>query len=208
MIWVELHENEASRAKRRCFYRLRYAVMPQNCFIPECKKKVYVENGVNISFHTFPEERKFSMKWIVAIRRDIGKHFQVITHTRVRSRHFKPSHYLPSLTGRKRTLKPTAVPSVFHWKKRSPVKWKAPKRRSPIKREKATEKATTKADLQTCDSTCEVFLEPQETQFLSSITENLENTTVAQPADDSQNIIRDIQLENERLRNEIHQVTT
>ena len=56
--------------------------------------------------------------------------------------------------------------------------------------------------------TCEVFLEPQETPFLSSITENLENTTVDQPADDSQSIIRDIQIENERLRKEIHQVTT
>ena len=51
--------------------------MPQNCCVPECKKKVYVENGVKISFHTFPEERKLFMKWFVAIRRDIGKHFQV-----------------------------------------------------------------------------------------------------------------------------------
>ena len=66
--------------------------------------KVYVENGVKISFHTFPEERKLFMKWIVAIRRDIGKHFQVTTHTGVCSRHFKPSNYLLSLTGRKRTL--------------------------------------------------------------------------------------------------------
>ena len=149
------------------------------------------------------------MKWIVAIRRDIGKHFQVTEHPRVCSRHFKPSDYLPSLAGRKRTLKPTAVPSVFHWKKRSPVvKRKAPTRRSPVKRKKATGKATTKADLPTCDSTCNVFLELQETPFLSSITENLENTTEDQPADDSQSIIRDIQIENERLRKEIHQVTT
>ena len=118
----------------------RYAVMPQNCCVPECKKNVYVENGVKISFHTFPEERKLFMKWIVAIRTDIGEHFQVTTHTRVSSRHFKPSDYLLSLTGRKRTLKPTAVPSVFHWKKRSPVKWKAPTRRSPIKRKKAKRK--------------------------------------------------------------------
>ena len=131
----------------KCFYRSPYAVMPQNCCVPECKKKVYVENGVKISFHTFPEERKLFMKWIVAIRRDIGKHFPVTTHTRVCSRHFKPSDYLPSLTGRrKRTLKPTAVPSVFHWEKRSPVIWKA-QTRSPTKRKKATEKATTKADL-------------------------------------------------------------
>ena len=54
--------------------------------------------------------------------------------------------------------------------------------RSPIKRKKATEKATAKADLPTCDSTCDVFLEPQETLFLSSITENLENTTVDHPS--------------------------
>ena len=128
--------------------------------------------------------------------------------SRVRSRRFKPSDYLPSLAGRKRTLKPTAVPPVFHWKKRSPVKRNVPTRRSPIKRKKATEKATTKVDLPTCDSTCELFLEPQETPFLSSITENLENTTLDQPADDSQSIIRDIQIENERLRKEIHQVTT
>ena len=45
------------------------------------KKEVYVENGVKISFHTFPEEKKLFLKWIVAIRRDIGKHFQVTKHT-------------------------------------------------------------------------------------------------------------------------------
>ena len=110
--------------------------MPQNSCVPECKKKVYVENGVKISFHTFPEERKLFLKWIIAILRDIGKHFQVTVHTRVCSRHFKPLDYLPSLAGRKRTLKPTAVPSIFHWKKRSPVKRKAPTRRSLIKRKK------------------------------------------------------------------------
>ena len=128
------------------------------------------------------------MKWIVAIRRDIGKHFQVTTHTRVCSRQFKPSDYLPSLARRKRTLKPTAFPSVFHWKKRSPEKRNAPTRRVPIKGKKATEKTTAKADLPTCDSTSayEVFLDSLETPFLSSITENLENTTVDQPADDSQ----------------------
>ena len=42
----------------KCFYRSRYAVMPQNSWVPECKKKVYVKNGVKISFHIFPEEKK------------------------------------------------------------------------------------------------------------------------------------------------------
>ena len=148
------------------------------------------------------------MKWNVAIRRDIGKDFQVTPHTRVCSRCFKPSDYLPSLVGRKRTKKPTPVPSVFHWKKRSPVKRKVPTRRSPIKRKKATQKKTAKADLPTCDSACEIFVEPHKTPFLSSIIEDVENTTVDQAADDSQSIIRDIQIENEQLRKEIHQVMT
>ena len=171
------------------------------------KRRFTSKTGKRFLSTHFLKKESYFLKWIVAIRRDLGKHFLVTTHTRVCSRHFKPSDYLPSLTGRKRTLKPTAILSVFHWKKRSPVKRKAPTRRSPIKREKATEKATTKADLPTYDSKCEVFLEPQETPFLSSITENLENTTVDKPADDSQSIIRDIQIENEWLRKEIHQVT-
>ena len=54
----------------------------------------------------------------------------------------------------------------------------------------------------------EVFLDPLETPFLSSITKNLEKTTVDRPADDSQSIIIDTHIENERLHKEIHQVTT
>ena len=89
-----------------------------------------------------------------------------------------------------------AVPSVYHWKKRSPVKRKAPTRRSPIKRKEATEKTTAKADYQLATPRTKYFkfLDPQETSFLSSITENLENTTVDQPADDSHSIILDIQV--------------
>ena len=36
----------------------------------------------------------------------------------------------------------------------------------------------------------------------------MENTTVDQPDEDSQSIMRDIQIESERLRKEIHQITT
>ena len=188
-----------------CFYRSRYAVTPQNCGVPECKKKVYVENGVKFSFHIFPEERKKeSYLWIVAIRRDIGKHFQVTKHTRVCSRLFKPSDYLPSLAGRK-TNSSTFCISL---EEKIPSKTEGADKKKSNQRKKATEKATTKADLSTRDSTCDLFFEPQETPFLSSITENLENTTVDQPADDSQSIILDIQIENERLRKEIGIWTT
>ena len=58
----------------------------------------------------------------IAIRRDIGVNFQVTQNSRVCSRHFKPPDYIRSLTGRKKTLKSSAVPSVFPWTKGSPAK--------------------------------------------------------------------------------------
>ena len=51
-------------------------------------------------------------------------------------------------------------------------------------------------------------MELQVTPFLSSITANLESTTVDQSVGDLQSTIRDINIENEQLRKEIHQVTT
>ena len=112
------------------------------------------------------------------------------THTRVCSRHIRPSDYRPSLAGRKSTF-------CITLEEEFPIKTEGANEKKSIKRKKATEKTTAKADLPTCDSSCEVFVEPQETPLLSSITKNLENTTVDQPADDSQTIIRDIQIENE-----------
>ena len=97
-------------------------IMPQNCCVPACTKKVYVEDGVKISYHKFPEDKGLSKKWIIAIRRDIGHHFKLTEHTRVCSRHFKLADFLTSLAGRKITLRATAVPSVFLWNKGSPMK--------------------------------------------------------------------------------------
>ena len=53
----------------------KFSVIDERNGVSQVKKKVYVENGVKISFHTFPEERKLFMKWIVAIRRDIRQTF-------------------------------------------------------------------------------------------------------------------------------------
>ena len=80
------------------------------------------------------------MKWIIAIQRDIGKHFQVTKPTRVCSRDFKPLHYLPSLAGRKRTLKPTAVSSVFHWKEKIPSKTEGADKKTSNQKEKGHRK--------------------------------------------------------------------
>ena len=113
--------------------------MPQNCSVPYYTKKVYEETGVKISFHKFPDDEGVFRQWIVAIRRDIGVNFQVTQNSRVCSRHFKPSDYIRSLTGRKKTLKSSAVPSVFPWTKGSPAKRRAPKHRSPIKKKNPEE---------------------------------------------------------------------
>ena len=86
-VWIKQHENEASRAKSRVYVCKLMAkkkrIMPQNCCVPGCTKKVYEEDGIKISYHKFPENRDLFMKWIVAIRRDEGKDFKVTEHTRV-----------------------------------------------------------------------------------------------------------------------------
>lgn len=102
--------------------------MPQNCCVPGCTKKVYEEDGIKISYHKFSEDKELFIKWIVAIRRDIGKESRVTEHTRVCSRHLKSRDYVTSLAGHKRTLKPTAVPSVFFWKEGSLVSEKTYRR--------------------------------------------------------------------------------
>lgn len=121
--------------------------MPQNCCVPHCTKKVYKEDGIKISFHKFPENRDLFMKWVIAIRRDEGKHFKVTEHTRVCLRHFKSSDYLPSLAGRKRTLKSMAVPSLFPWKRASPIKRKAPMERTLIRKKTSTKANETNLNL-------------------------------------------------------------
>ena len=102
--------------------------MPQNCCVPNCTKKVYWEEDLKISFHKFPKNKDLLAAWIRAVRRDVGRRFRITLHTRVCSRHFKDSDFQKTLAGR-RTLRPTAVPSIFSWKKDSPKKRKPPKPR-------------------------------------------------------------------------------
>ena len=77
------------------------------------------------------------IKWIVTIRRDVGKHFNVTEHTRVCSRCFKPEEIVTAIAGRKWFLLPTAVPFRFPWKKGSAVKLKAPTKKEVQLREKS-----------------------------------------------------------------------
>lgn len=184
-------------------------IMPQNCCVPGCTKKVYEEDGIKISYHKFPENRDLFMKWIVAIRRDEGKDFKVTEHTRVCSRHFKSSDYLPSLTGRKKSLKSMAVPSLFPWKQGSPIKRKSPRKRTLILKKTATKSQETTiapARVDNC-STCDLVTFQESRASSPSTLADSASTTVEEPAEDLEALICELKLENERLVGEIRKIT-
>ena len=188
--------------------------MPQNCSVPCCPKKVYGENGVKISYHRFPDGQDVFKQWIVAIRRDVGVNFQVTEHSRVCSRHFKPSDYKCSIAGRKNNLKDTAVPSVFAWKKGSPVKQKPPKHRSPIKRKSPKKTSKTAMISASSNSTCVSFpadsRKNQESSDLLLSTNNIVNSDISPSGkllNDAEKTIRDLECENAKLTERIRQLT-
>ena len=180
--------------------------MPQNCSVPYCTKKVYEENSVKISFHKFPDDEAVFRQWIVAMRRDIGINFQVTQNSRVCSRHFKPSDYIRSLTGRKKTLKSSAVLSVFPWMKGSPAKRRARKHRGPIKKKspKKTSETTTISDSSnsTCASSPVDSRENQESPDL----ENLDNSSAEEPLDGREEKLRYLESEKAKVEEKIRQL--
>ena len=100
--------------------------MPTSCCVPQCTKKGYLdENGSKVSHFTFPDDPVLRKKWIHAIRRDEGMHFQVKKWTKVCSRHFREYDFIKTLSGR-RDLRTNAIPSLFPWTRTSPRKRKAP----------------------------------------------------------------------------------
>ena len=100
--------------------------MPTSWCVPQCTKKGYLdENGSKVSHFTFPDDQVLRKKWIHAIRRDVGIHFQLKKWTKVCSRHFREYDFIKTLSGR-RELRKNAVPSLFSWTRTSPRKRKAP----------------------------------------------------------------------------------
>ncbi|XP_064478268.1 peroxynitrite isomerase THAP4-like isoform X2 [Ornithodoros turicata] len=68
-------------------------------------------------------------KWIIAIRRDEGKDFQVTKFTKVCSKHFCDCDFVPAVASGHSLLRETAVPSVFAFTKRRSTR-KPPKHRA------------------------------------------------------------------------------
>jgi len=94
------------------------------CCVPDChnssrgnvvRKK---SNLPKVSFHSFPDAKSDKgRKWVKLIRRDIGSDFEINKNTKICSAHFVPNDYQLIFEGKRRLLKPTAIPSQFPWTK-------------------------------------------------------------------------------------------
>ena len=130
------------------------AIMPNrdHCYGPQCQNN-RAKNIPDLTFHQFPSDEPIRKLWVVKIRRDVGKsfqlvrlsmillrtwiyinyydlvHLQITNSTRVCSVHLKDANLKTTLTG-KRVLEKHAVPSIFWWS-RSPRERKSPKKREP-----------------------------------------------------------------------------
>ncbi|XP_031550148.1 uncharacterized protein LOC116287600, partial [Actinia tenebrosa] len=103
--------------------------MPTHCCVPFCTKKGYRDdNDGKISYFIFPKDNNIRKLWVHAIRREEGKSFQIVSSTKVCSRHFKEEDLNRTLAG-KICLEPGVVPLVFPWRT-SPRKRKPPSLRS------------------------------------------------------------------------------
>ncbi|XP_064607334.1 uncharacterized protein LOC135471860 [Liolophura sinensis] len=88
--------------------------MPHHCCVPLCSSDTRLESCKHLSFHSFPSDKDLVKKWIVNMRRDIGKDFAINRHTCVCSLHFTEDCY-PKHQGIRRRLVKDAIPTVFHW---------------------------------------------------------------------------------------------
>ncbi|KAM7297119.1 uncharacterized protein ISCGN_022272 [Ixodes scapularis] len=90
--------------------------MPTHCCVPQCTQRgPKDEKQQKVSYFGFPRSKDLHKKWIVAIKRDEGKHFKVTQSTKVCSKHFKEEQYLPGYVNGRRFLKEGVVPSVFRF---------------------------------------------------------------------------------------------
>ncbi|XP_041845312.1 uncharacterized protein LOC121642613 [Melanotaenia boesemani] len=92
-------------------FQRREGSTAEHCCVPLCTSSAKYNSTV--SFHTFPSDDQLRKRWVVNIRRE---NFIISHHTRVCSRHFTAQDVKePTEEGRRRRLKPGAVPVLFHW---------------------------------------------------------------------------------------------
>ncbi|XP_034748650.1 THAP domain-containing protein 2-like [Etheostoma cragini] len=97
-------------ASRKYKYQRRQdSTSAEHCCVPLCEASSKF-NSV-LSFHTFPVDEESRRKWFHNIRRE---RFNITSHTRVCSRHFKSDDLIEPSTPKGRRLLPKgAVPTLF-----------------------------------------------------------------------------------------------
>ncbi|XP_040188201.1 uncharacterized protein LOC120920280 [Rana temporaria] len=88
-----------------------------HCCVPFCNSDARYNADKKISFHRIPAlhvEPQRHRAWLTRIRREPGPNFKISSCTRVCSKHFLPTDFVKTLTG-KRNLKPYSVPCIFQW---------------------------------------------------------------------------------------------
>ncbi|XP_064462707.1 uncharacterized protein LOC135373434 [Ornithodoros turicata] len=126
--------------------------MPTHCCVPLCKQRGTKDSdGNKVSFHRFPNDETLYKKWIIAIKRDEGKDFQVTKCTKVCSKHFRACDFIPGVASGHNLLRDTAVPSVFAFSKPCKVR-KPPKQRAALPQQFARRQEQVSADQYSFDS--------------------------------------------------------
>ena len=108
--------------------------MPHHCSVPLCNSNSSLASCKELSFHKFPRDPQMQKKWVIAIRRDIGPHFQINNSTKVCSKHFPRESFQGSYMGfrERMRLRADAVPSIFTWTSENTVKCRRKLVREPI----------------------------------------------------------------------------
>ncbi|KAM7304092.1 uncharacterized protein ISCGN_013992 [Ixodes scapularis] len=134
--------------------------MPQYCCAPLCKQKGVTDDlGDKVSFFSFPSDPVVRKKWVIAIKRDEGKLFQITKYTRLCSKHFQQSDYLANYAGSRRFLRQNAVPSIFAFNTAARPPRREPRRRLPLppkqKLSTAAAEGSANDDVADLDATCD-----------------------------------------------------
>lgn len=84
------------------------------CAAAQCSNRS--DNRRDLTFHAFPKDPRRRMEWAVKMKRADSK-FKSNTSLFCCSQHFVSTDYKRSLTGKRKDLLPSAIPSRFQWTK-------------------------------------------------------------------------------------------
>ncbi|KAM7306140.1 uncharacterized protein ISCGN_009881 [Ixodes scapularis] len=163
--------------------------------------------GFMVSYFGFPKDKELFKKWIVAIRRDEGKHFKVSKSTKVCSKHFKDKDFLPGYVNGRKFLKEGIVPSTFRFSAPKVPRRKVQRRNTQPVSNPINMIAAAADD--ECDSTAAFENQPPPHPGVCVLAAGLQGQVAVQAARVSQ-LTSDLQEAREELaeaRNEVQKLT-